>query len=279
MQLGVVNKLKINRFTPPGAFLEDEQGNEVLLPNKYVEEHFELEDEVDVFVFKDSENRIVATTEIPLLYLGDFRYLTVIHVNPYGAFVDWGLDKDLLVPFSEQLHRLEQEEKYLFSLQYDNATDRLYGTMRVKKLLEPCSEDLNGQEVDIMICEENALGISVIVNNRYDGLIFRNNISKVLPRGSFVKAYVRLVREDGKLDIQFEPLTFEKFDQASSFLLEELQANDGYLPLNDHSGPDDIREQLGMSKKLFKQAVGKLYKQQKITIEEKGIRVKSDTSI
>lgn len=275
MQLGVVNKLKINRFTPPGAFLEDEFGNEVLLPNKYVEEHFELEDEVDVFVFKDSENRIVATTEVPHLYLGDFRYLTVIHVNPYGAFVDWGLDKDLLVPFSEQLHRLEQEEKYLFSLQYDNATDRLYGTMRVKKLLEPCAEDLNGQEVDIMICEENALGISVIVNNRYDGLIFRNNISKVFPRGSFAKAYVRLVREDGKLDIQFEPLTFEKFDQASSFLLEELQANDGYLPLNDHSGPDDIREQLGMSKKLFKQAVGKLYKQQKITIEEKGIRIKN----
>jgi predicted RNA-binding protein (virulence factor B family) len=274
MQLGVVNKLKINRFTPPGAFLEDEQGNEVLLPNKYVEEHFELEDDVDVFVFKDSENRIVATTEIPLLYLGDFRYLTVIHVNPYGAFVDWGLDKDLLVPFSEQLHRLEQEEKYLFSLQYDNATDRLYGTMRVKKLLEPCAEDLNGQEVDIMICEENALGISVIVNNRYDGLIFRNNISKVLPRGSFAKAFVRLVREDGKLDIQFEPLTFEKFDQASSFLLEELQANDGYLPLNDHSGPDDIREQLGMSKKLFKQSVGKLYKQHKITIEDKGIRIK-----
>ena len=275
MQLGIVNKLKINRFTPPGAFLEDVDGNEVLLPNKYVEEHFQLEDEVDVFVFKDSENRIVATTEIPHLYLGDFRYLNVIHVNPYGAFVDWGLDKDLLVPFSEQLHRLEQEEKYLFSLQYDNATDRLYGTMRVKKLLEPCLEDLTGQEVSIMICEENALGISVIVNNRYDGLIFRNNISKILPRGAFTNAYVRLVREDGKLDIQFEPLTFEKFDQASAFLLEQLQANGGYLPLNDHSGPDDIREELGMSKKLFKQAVGKLYKQQKITIEEKGISIKN----
>lgn len=275
MQLGIVNKLKINRFTPPGAFLEDVDGNEVLLPNKYVEEHFQLEDEVDVFVFKDSENRIVATTEIPHLYLGDFRYLNVIHVNPYGAFVDWGLDKDLLVPFSEQLHRLEQEEKYLFSLQYDHATDRLYGTMRVKKLLEPCLEDLTGQEVSIMICEENALGISVIVNNRYDGLIFRNNISKILPRGAFTNAYVRLVREDGKIDIQFEPLTFEKFDQASAFLLEQLQANGGYLPLNDRSGPDDIREELGMSKKLFKQAVGKLYKQQKITIEEKGISIKN----
>jgi hypothetical protein len=126
-----------------------------------------------------------------------------------------------------------------------------------------------------MICEENALGISVIVNNRYDGLIFRNNISKILPRGAFTNAYVRLVREDGKIDIQFEPLTFEKFDQASAFLLEQLQANGGYLPLNDHSGPDDIREELGMSKKLFKQAVGKLYKQQKITIEEKGIRIKN----
>jgi len=274
MQLGIVNKLKINRFTPPGAFLEDAEGNEVLLPNKYVEVHFQLEEEVDVFLMKDSENRIVATTEIPYLYLGDFRYLKVIHVNPYGAFVDWGLDKDLLVPFSEQLHRLEQEEKYLFSLQYDNATDRLYGTMRVKKLLEPCLEDLTGQEVEVMICEENALGISVIVNNRYDGLIFRNNISKILPRGTFTKAFVRLVREDGKLDIQFEPLTFEKFDQASSFLLDELAANEGFIPLNDHSGPDDIRERLGMSKKLFKQAVGKLYKQQKITIEENGIRLK-----
>jgi len=275
MQLGRINRLTINRITPPGAYLEDILENEVLLPKKYLLPENEIGTEVDVFVHKDSENIIVSTTETPFILLGDFRYLTVIHVNPYGAFVDWGLDKDLLVPFSEQLHRLEQEEKYLFSLQYDNATDRLYGTMRVKKLLEPCAEDLNGQEVDIMICEENALGISVIVNNRYDGLIFRNNISKVLPRGSFAKAYVRLVREDGKLDIQFEPLTFEKFDQASSFLLEELQANDGYLPLNDHSGPDDIREQLGMSKKLFKQAVGKLYKQQKITIEEKGIRIKN----
>jgi predicted RNA-binding protein (virulence factor B family) len=183
MQLGRINQLTIKRFAPPGAYLIDLQDNEVLLPNKYILPEHEEGSVVDVFVMKDSENRIVCTTEVPLILLGECRYLEVIHVNPYGAFVDWGLDKDLLVPFSEQLHRLEQEEKYLFTLRYDFETDRLFGSMKVRKVLDLCEDqELVGQAVDLLICEEGKLGRNVIVNNRYEGLIFKNQQTKILER-------------------------------------------------------------------------------------------------
>ena len=272
MQLGTRNHLKINRITPPGAYLEDEYGNEVLLPKKYLLPDHVVDSDVDVFVFKDSENRIVSTTEVPYLYLGDFAYLEVVTVNPYGAFVDWGLDKDLFVPFREQITKLEIGEMYLFTLQYDYETDRLYGSMKVRKALEPCKEDLTGKEVEILICEPTKLGTDVIVNNRYYGLIFRNNQTRIMERGSYMNAFVRTVREDGKLDIQFEPLTIERFDNAETQILNALQ-EPKFIPLNDHSDPEEIREKMGMSKKLFKQTIGKLYKLKKITIEENGIRL------
>ncbi len=272
MQLGRINHLTINRITPPGAYLEDILENEVLLPKKYLLPEHEIGTEVAVFVHKDSENRVVATTETPYILLGEYKYLEVIHVNPYGAFVDWGLDKDLLVPFSEQLHSLNEGEKYLFTLLYDQATDRLYGSMKVKKLLSACTEELSGQEVDLLICEKTSLGLNVIVNDRYDGLIFKNDISKILHSGTYTKGFVRTIREDGKLDIQFEALSNQKFDQASVFLLNLLK-KDKILYLNDNSHPDEIREKLGMSKKLFKQTIGKLYRQKKITLEEECIRL------
>jgi len=272
MQLGTVNRLKINRITPPGAYLEDPFGNEVLLPKKYLLTDHIVDSEVNVFVFKDSENRIVSTTEKPYLYLGDFAYMEVVTVNPFGAFVDWGLDKDLFVPFREQLIPLEIGEKYLFTLCYDYETDRLYGSMKVKKILQACEEDLTGQEVEVFICESNKLGTDVIVNNRYLGLIFRNNQTRSLERGNYEKAFVRTVRPDGKLDIQFEPLTIERFDNAETQILERL-ATEKFMPLNDHSDPELIREELGMSKKMFKQTIGKLYKLKKITLEENGIRI------
>ena len=136
MKLGLINTLKIDRFTPPGAFLKDPMGNEVLLPRKYLLEEFELEQEIDVFVFKDSEQRIVSTTEIPYLLLGEFKYLKVTQITPIGAFVDWGLDKNLLVPYSEQLIELEENEKFLVGLKYDDKTDRLYGSMKIKNKID-----------------------------------------------------------------------------------------------------------------------------------------------
>jgi predicted RNA-binding protein (virulence factor B family) len=274
MQLGRINQLIIARHTPPGAYLFDNQGNEVLLPKKYVlPEHIEGSS-VDVFVFKDSENRIVATTETPLIFLGDFTYLEVVHNNPFGTFVDWGLDKDLMVPYGEQTHRLEEGEKYLFTLRYDQATDRLFGSMKVKKMLEPCIEELTDQEVELLICEPTQLGRNVIVNNRYSGLIFNTDITKNIQRGDRIIGFVKNVREDGKLDITLDPTSFIKYDQATDKILQILQKNPK-LELSDKSDPDEIRDKIGMSKKTFKQAIGKLFKAKKIIIYPNYIELNS----
>ena len=274
MQLGRINELTIDRLTPPGAYLFDQQGNEVLLPKKYLlPEHIEGS-QVSVFVFKDSENRIVATTETPLIFLGDFTYLEVVHNNPFGTFVDWGLDKDLMVPYGEQTHRLEEGEKYLFTLRYDHATDRLFGSMKVKKMLDPCIEELTDQEVELLICEPTELGRNVIVNNRYSGLIFNTDITKNIQRGDRIIGFVKNVREDGKLDITLDPTSFIKYDQATDKILQILQKNPK-LELSDKSDPDEIRDKIGMSKKTFKQAIGKLFKAKKIIIYPNYIELNS----
>ena len=274
MQLGRINELTIDRLTPPGAYLFDQQGNEVLLPKKYLlPEHIEGS-QVSVFVFKDSENRIVATTETPLIFLGDFTYLEVVHNNPFGTFVDWGLDKDLMVPYGEQTHRLEEGEKYLFTLRYDHATDRLFGSMKVKKMLDPCIEELTDQEVELLICEPTELGRNVIVNNRYSGLIFNTDITKNIQRGDRIIGFVKNVREDGKLDITLDPTSFIKYDQATDKILHILQKNPK-LELSDKSDPDEIRDKIGMSKKTFKQAIGKLFKAKKIIIYPNYIELNS----
>lgn len=272
MQLGLINTLTIDRFTPPGAFLEDTQGNEVLLPQKYLLDSYELGQKIDVFVFKDSMQRIVCTTEEPFLLLGDFRYLRVTQVKPIGAFVDWGLDKNLLIPFSEQICRLEEDRYYLFVLRYDYETDRLFGSMRVRKSLEACDEQIQGEEVDLLICEPNDLGISVIVNNLYDGMIFDSNIIANIEPGDERKGYVEKVRPDGKLDIRLEPITFEKYDLAETKILELLQEK-GTLMLSDKSPSELINDELEMSKRTFKQAIGKLYKHRRIKINKDSIEL------
>jgi hypothetical protein len=274
MQLGLINTLTIDRFTPPGAFLEDTQGNEVLLPQKYLLDSYELGQKIDVFVFKDSMQRIVCTTEEPFLLLGDFRYLRVTQVKPIGAFVDWGLDKNLLIPFSEQICRLEEDRYYLFVLRYDYETDRLFGSMRVRKSLEACDEQIQGEEVDLLICEPNDLGISVIVNNLYDGMIFDSNIIANIEPGDERKGYVEKVRPDGKLDIRLEPITFEKYDLAERKILELLQEK-GTLMLSDKSPSELINDELEMSKRTFKQAIGKLYKHRRIKINKDSIELAS----
>ncbi|MBG38292.1 MAG: hypothetical protein CL857_00045 [Cryomorphaceae bacterium] len=272
MQLGLINKLKIDRFTPPGAFLEDEQGNEVLLPQKYLLDDYEIGQKIDVFVFKDSQQRIVCTTEQPHLLLGDFKYLRVTQVKPIGAFVDWGLDKNLLIPFSEQICKLEEEKYYLFVLRYDYKTDRLFGSMRVRKSLDICREELQGKEVDLLICEQNDLGVNVIVNNRYDGMIFDSNVIANIESGEERKGYVEKVRNDGKLDIRLEPITFEKYDLAEKKILDLLGKN-RQLMLSDKSPSDQINRELGMSKRTFKQAIGKLYKHRRIIINKDSIEL------
>jgi hypothetical protein len=268
MKVGEINELRIDRFTSSGAFLEDNERNDVLLPGKYLNPEMKEGDLISVFIYRDSEDRIVATTERPLIQLNGFAYLTVKDVSLYGAFVDWGLEKDLLVPYKEQKARMEEGQKYFISLRLDASTDRLFGTTKIDKLLEKCEEDAYSpdDEVEVLVTNKTDLGRKVIVEDRYQGLIFTSFIDRELFPGQRIAAFVHQVRPDGKLDIRLSKVGKEKRLDASSVLLEILEKK-GSIHLGDKSDPDEIRKQLGMSKKTFKQAVGTLYKDKKIQVE------------
>ncbi|MDA3911179.1 MAG: S1-like domain-containing RNA-binding protein [Bacteroidales bacterium] len=276
MQIGLTHSLKIARETVHGFYLEDENGHEVLLPGVYITEGLKLGDMIRVFLYKDSENRIVATTENPAFELGEFAFLRVKELGQFGAFVDWGLPKDLLVPFSEQISVLKAGESYPFCLCYDEKSDRLFGSARINKQLDYTDVQLEaGQEVDILIAGKHELGISAIIEQRYSGLIFHSDIHKQIQIGEERKAYVKQVREDGKVDLLLEPMGYDNsVDEHSTSLLNALEANHGKLELSDKSAPESIKTALGMSKKAFKKALGKLYKAGKVEIKPGEILLK-----
>jgi len=271
MNIGEINELKVLRFTSVGAYLADDEDNDVLLPNKYLTDDLEIDDTVKVFIYRDSEDRVVATTETPYIEMHKFAYLKTKEVNFYGAFMDWGLEKDLMVPFKEQNLKFEEGRYYLCYLDLDESTDRLVGSAKVNKFLDECTEEFDPEEpVNIMICDTTDLGVKVIVEGIYSGLIFKNDISRNLKRGEKTKGYVSKVREDGKLDVRLDLTARAKIEGSAGELLAILQSKK-YLALTDKSAPDEIRETVGMSKKTFKQAIGNLYKQRLIKLEESGI--------
>lgn len=273
MQLGEVNELQILRFTSSGAFLGDQEGNDVLLPGKYLTDEMDLDDLIDVYLYKDSEDRLVATTERPLIELNGFEYLNIREVGIFGAFADWGLEKDLLIPFKEQHQKLEKGQIALVTLQIDEATNRLFGSTKVRRYFEKCVIPIEeNRPVDILICDKTDLGVNVIVENRYSGLIYNNDLSRFTKKGEKSVGYVYNVREDGKLDVRLEPPGRTKISEASQKLLDILQTNN-VLPIHDKSSPEEIRACVGMSKKTFKQAVGDLYKKRLIELGGEQIRL------
>lgn len=276
MKIGEFNELTLIRFTSVGAYLCDEEDNDVLLPNKYLTDEMELDDLLTVFVYRDSEDRAVATTQTPLIELNGFAYLKVTSVNHFGAFADWGLEKELMIPFKEQNKKLEEDRYYLTYLLLDEQTDRVYGSTKTNRYVKECTESFDpDQEVELLIGENTDLGLKVIVNNTYAGLIFNNDISRTVKRGEITKGYVAKVREDGKLDIRLEIAGFDKVLSSAERLLEVLKKK-GRISITDKSHPDDIREAIGMSKKTFKQAVGNLYKKRLIELKEDSIEYTGD---
>ena len=276
MNLGQYNELEILRFTSVGAYLGDTEGNDVLLPNKYLYDELEVGDVGRVFLYKDSEDRLVATTETPKIILEQYAYLKVSEVSLYGAFLDWGLEKDLMVPFKEQNQRMEEGKSYLVTLRIDQATDRLYATMKINKWLQECTDqELINQPQEMLICDQTDLGVKVIVADKYHGMIFRNDISKPIRRGQRLTGYIYNIREDGKVDVRLEPTGFVRYTEAMENIMAKLEVQK-VLPLSDSSDPDEIREIMGMSKKTFKQAIGKLYKDRKIELTETSIRIVED---
>lgn len=276
IHIGTDNTLTINRQTQHGLYLgTDVEGEEVLLPNKYVPRQFEIGQEVTVFVYLDHEQRPVATTLEPFIYINEFALLRVSHTNDVGAFLSWGLEKDLFVPFREQARKMETGKRYLVYLYLDEKTGRLVASSKTNQFLS--NDDLKvavGDEVDLIISHITDAGINVIVNERYKGLMYKNEVyDDSLKPGDRMTGYVKFIRPDNKLDISLKKPGYEHVEPSAQTILEELQANRGFLRLNDDSHPEDIKSVLKMSKKTFKKAIGLLYKEKKIDIKDDGIHL------
>jgi predicted RNA-binding protein (virulence factor B family) len=274
MKLGEYNTLEILRDTDPGLFLGDEEGNEVLLPNRYVPEEFEIGDKLDVFVYLDNEERPVSTTDKPYITKGDFALLRCNQVTKYGAFLDWGLVKELFCPFKEQAFKMKSGGWYLVHCYLDEETERLVASSKTNRFLDNKELTVSKfDEVDLIVSHPSEIGMNVIINKKHLGLVFKDDIYKDLSVGDRIKGIVKKVRHDNKLDIQLSQIGYRNIEPNAKYILEELKDNSGFIPLNDKSDPDDIKEQLQMSKKNFKKAVGSLYKERLITIEKEGIRL------
>jgi hypothetical protein len=271
VKLGEYNLLKIDRITQPGAYLLDEEGNDVLLPTKYLE-GLQVGDDINVFIYKDSEGRIIATTRTPALTVNQFGFLNIAEVNQFGAFAEWGVEKHLLIPFREQPKRLEEGKKYFIYMYIDNATERLVGTTRIGSFMHPADDSIvENQAVDIIAWEYTNLGLKVLVNHRFQGLVFANDIHQKIRIGTTLKGFVKKIREDGKLDIVLLQPGYDKIDGLARKFLALLYENDGFIDLTDKSSPEEIKQQTNWSKKVFKQVVGNLYKQRLIQLHENGI--------
>lgn len=272
LAIGTFHTLRIDRTTLVGLFLTDGT-NDVLLPIKYVPKNFEIGDEIEVFVYLDHEERPVATTLMPYITLNGFAFLRVNYINEFGAFMDWGLEKDLFVPFKEQARPMEQGKRYMIHMLVDEKTNRLFGSSKLNQFLS--KEPLNleqGHEVDLIISHITDLGINVIINGTHKGLVYKNEVydDKIRP-GDEAKGYIKMIRPDGKIDITLQKPGFESVEENAQIILDELKARKGFLRLNDNSHPDDIKTILKMSKKTFKKSIGTLYKQKLIEIKDDGI--------
>ena len=272
IHIGVYNELIVDRILAPGAFLIDSEGNDVLLPNKYIPIGIKIGDQLNVFVYNDSEDRIVATTLRPLLQLHEFGYLKVKDVNNIGAFLDWGLEKDLLVPFRQQHKRLNIGQWCLVYLYIDALTHRLAATTKVDKHFKKENIELEvNQEVNLLITSESDLGVNVIINNTYSGMIFRNQIYKDIMIGDHMKGFIEQVRSDGKIDVSLRKKGMKNLEAGAQTILDELRASNGFIALTDKSTPEEIQSILQMSKKNFKKSLGILYRNKQVLLKKEGV--------
>lgn len=277
IQIGTDNELKILRDTKVGLFLGSEAGEEILLPNKYVPADFKIGDAITVFVYLDHEERPVATTLEPHIYLNEFALLRVNYINQFGAFLDWGLEKDLFVPFAEQARPMETGKRYLVYLFLDEKTNRLVASSKTNQFLSNDTVRVQkGDEVDLIVSHITEAGVNVIINETYKGLLYKDEVYDSIKPGDRMIGYIKNIRPDKKIDVTLQKEGYEKIGPNAEKVLEELRANRGFLRLNDNSHPEDIKTVLKMSKKTFKQAIGSLYKAKQIEIREDGIYLVKD---
>ncbi len=274
MHLGDYNLLEAKNFEESGLILTDGE-NSVLLPSKYLRQDIKIGQQLKLFVYKNSKGMLMATTRAPKAIVNDFAALRVKETTKYGAFLDWGLEKDLFVPFSEQLHRLRKGETVVAYILYDDKTDRLVATAKIRKYLMDGRQNLQEkEEVPVLVYGESDLGCSVIIQNKYDGLIHQDDIFFDIHIGDALTGYIKKVRHDGKVDVTLQRSGVKGMTDARDQLLAKLEEWDGFIPYTDKTDPDVIREKMNLSKKAFKRAIGNLLKERKIIFDERGITLR-----
>jgi hypothetical protein len=272
--LGQYNQLAILRRTSVGLYLGDDEGNDVLLPNKYILPEYEIGNTIRVFVYKDYEQRWIATNLEPYAEAGQFAYLKVRSVSEHGAFLMWGLEKDLFVPFREQKTKMEANRSYVVYVTIDEETQRMMASTKINRYLS--NENLKikaGDSVQLLIFETTPLGYNAIINQKHKGLIYHNEIFKPIHIGDQMRGYVKQIREDLHIDLSLQAQGLQRLEDGAEIILSALQAQKGFIPFTDDSSPEDIQQHLKMSKKNFKKSVGILFKQKRILIEQNGIRL------
>ena len=271
--LQVVKKLSFGIYLDAGLF------GEVLMPIRYVPKEVEPGQDLEVFLYTDSEDRVIATTEKPYAVAGDFAHLKVVDVQAQGAFMDWGLPKDLFVPFKGQAEKMEMGKSYVVKIYLDETSDRMVASSKLNNFLREENEDLEvGQEVSLLVFRKTNLGYKVVIENKYSGVLFANEVFQPMHIGKRLTGYVKKIREDGKIDISLQKAGYQnRIPDAVETVLDSIKEHKGLLPLTDDSSPEEIYRVLKMSKKAFKKAVGSLYKQQLIKLGDEGISLISQT--
>lgn len=276
LKLGKINTMKVLRKVDFGMYLEGGPTGDILLPKRYIPKGTKIGDELDVFIYLDQDERPIATTQKPLAMVGDFAYLRVAWTNEHGAFLDWGLMKDVFCPFREQKMRMEKDRSYIVHIHLDEDSYRIVASAKIEHFLsKKAPEYKKGDKVDILVWQKTDLGFKVIIDNKFQGLIYNDQVFRNLHTGDKAKAYISAIRPDGKIDVALQKEGREQTLDFAERLYEYLFKHDGYCPYTDKSAAEDIYAEFNVSKKVFKKAVGDLYKRRLITLAPDGIELKS----
>lgn len=277
MEIGKVNKMRVVKELDFGIYLDGDEFGEILMPLRYVPKNAAPDDVIDCFIYLDSEDRYIATTETPKAMVGEFACLKVAEVNNIGAFLDWGLPKDLLVPFSEQKAKMEEDRYYVVYIYVDNATQRIAASSKLNKYLDNVIPEYEENEaVELFVVNPTDLGYNVIINGLHLGMLYKNEVFQPLQRGQKIKGFIKKLREDEKIDVCLQKGGFEKVDSLTDDIIHKLLDNEGFMLVNDKSPADEIQDIFKCSKKTFKKAIGALYKKKVILLEDNGIRLVKD---
>lgn len=274
IKLGKYNQLEVVKEVDFGVYLNGDEDGEILLPKRYVPEGTKTGDILNVFIYLDMEERLVATTLQPYVQVGEFACLEVAWVNQFGAFLNWGLMKDLFVPFREQKMKMQKGKRYVVYVHLDEESYRIVASAKVEHFLSTEKPDYQpGQEVEVLVWQRTDLGYKVIVENKFSGMLYHNEIFQPLEVGMRLTAFIKQVRPDGKIDLVLQQAGARKVDDFSEVLWQYIKDNDGFTPLNDKTDAEIIYHTFGVSKKTFKKAVGELYKKRRIVLKEDGIHL------